>query len=99
MIWRFIGNWQLTIHRRVAAALPTLNSPAGCTRPTNWQFTGGLHPPYRLTSHKDPHDFSKPMRVLLVPSLWRESFGRVAAEGLANGIPVLAGRGMGATYE
>jgi glycosyltransferase involved in cell wall biosynthesis len=29
-------------------------------------------------------------RVLLIPSLWRESFGRVAAEGLANGLPILA---------
>jgi glycosyltransferase involved in cell wall biosynthesis len=38
----------------------------------------------------DPRDFYRVTRVLLVPSLWRESFGRVAAEGLANGIPVLA---------
>ncbi len=27
-----------------------------------------------------------------MPSLWRESFGRVAAEALLNGIPVLASR-------
>ena len=31
-------------------------------------------------------------RVVLMPSLWRESFGRVAAEALLNGIPVLASR-------
>ena len=26
-------------------------------------------------------------RVIDMPSLWRESFGRVAAEALANGLP------------
>ena len=29
-------------------------------------------------------------RAVLVPSLWRESLGRVPMEALANGIPVLA---------
>lgn len=29
-------------------------------------------------------------RVVLMPSLWEESFGRVAAEAMANGIPVLS---------
>jgi glycosyltransferase involved in cell wall biosynthesis len=44
----------------------------------------------RMALTPEPRDFYRLTRVLLVPSLWRESFGRVAAEGLANGIPVLA---------
>jgi glycosyltransferase involved in cell wall biosynthesis len=44
----------------------------------------------RMANTPDPREFYRLTRVLLVPSLWRESFGRVAAEGLANGIPVLA---------
>src|SRR5262245_21773288 len=38
----------------------------------------------------DPRDFYRVTRVLLVPSLWKESFGLVAAEAMINGIPVLA---------
>lgn len=38
----------------------------------------------------DPRDFYRASHVVLMPSLWRESFGRVAAEAMANGIPVLA---------
>jgi glycosyltransferase involved in cell wall biosynthesis len=37
-----------------------------------------------------PRDFYGVSRVVLMPSLWEETFGRVAAEALANGIPVLA---------
>jgi glycosyltransferase involved in cell wall biosynthesis len=44
----------------------------------------------RLANTPDPRAFYKVSRAVLVPSLWRESFGRVAAEGLANGLPVLA---------
>ena len=40
----------------------------------------------------DPRDFYRVTDVLLMPSLWRESFGRVAAEAMINGIPVLASR-------
>jgi glycosyltransferase involved in cell wall biosynthesis len=36
--------------------------------------------------------------VVLMPSLWRESFGRVAAEAMINGIPVL-GTSRGALPE
>ncbi len=43
-----------------------------------------------MTNTSDPRDFYKVSRILLVPSLWRESFGRVAAEAMMNGIPVLA---------
>lgn len=44
----------------------------------------------RLANTPDPRAFYRVSRAVLVPSLWRESFGRVAAEGLANGLPVLA---------
>lgn len=37
-----------------------------------------------------PADFYALSRVVLVPSLWEETFGRVPAEALANGLPVLA---------
>ncbi len=36
-------------------------------------------------------------RLLLVPSQWEEGFGRVAAEGLIAGIPVLASKNAGLT--
>ncbi len=38
----------------------------------------------------DPRDFYGVSHMVLMPSLWRESFGRVAAEAMINGIPVLA---------
>jgi glycosyltransferase involved in cell wall biosynthesis len=37
-----------------------------------------------------PRDFYRVSRAILMPSLWQEPFGRVAAEALANGLPVLA---------
>lgn len=37
-----------------------------------------------------PRDFYGISRVVLMPSVWEETFGRVAAEALANGLPVLA---------
>ncbi|HEX5273312.1 MAG TPA: glycosyltransferase [Gemmataceae bacterium] len=40
----------------------------------------------------DPREIYRASRVVLMPSLWEESFGRVAAEALANGIPVLGSR-------
>jgi glycosyltransferase involved in cell wall biosynthesis len=50
----------------------------------------GLANLHRMANTRDPRAIYAVTRALLVPSLWRESFGRVAAEGLANGIPVLA---------
>jgi glycosyltransferase involved in cell wall biosynthesis len=50
----------------------------------------GLTNLHRMPNTPDPREIYKVTKALLVPSLWRESFGRVAAEGLANGIPVLA---------
>jgi glycosyltransferase involved in cell wall biosynthesis len=50
----------------------------------------GLENLNRMGNTNDPRQFYGVSRAVLVPSLWRESFGRVAAEGLANGLPVLA---------
>jgi glycosyltransferase involved in cell wall biosynthesis len=38
-----------------------------------------------------PADYFALTRVLLVPSVWEEPFGRVAAEAMINGIPPLVG--------
>lgn len=48
---------------------------------------GNVH---RMANTPDPREFYRVSRAVLMPSLWRESFGRVAAEALTNGIPVLA---------
>lgn len=45
---------------------------------------------YRMASTPDPRTFWRISRAVLVPSLCAEASGRVAAEGLANGLPVLA---------
>ena len=50
----------------------------------------GLTNLHRMANTPDPRDFYRVSRVVLVPSLWRESLGRVAVEAMANGIPVLA---------
>jgi glycosyltransferase involved in cell wall biosynthesis len=44
----------------------------------------------RMANTPDPRHFYRVSRAVLVPSLWRESLGRVAIEALANGLPVLA---------
>jgi glycosyltransferase involved in cell wall biosynthesis len=46
----------------------------------------------RMPPTPRPADFYALSRVVLMPSLWEETFGRVAAEALANGLPVLAAR-------
>jgi glycosyltransferase involved in cell wall biosynthesis len=43
-----------------------------------------------MANTNDPREFYRVSKIVLMPSLWRESFGRVAAEALLNGIPVLA---------
>jgi glycosyltransferase involved in cell wall biosynthesis len=43
-----------------------------------------------MANTPDPRDFYRVSRAVLMPSLWRESLGRVAIEAMANGIPVLA---------
>lgn len=43
-----------------------------------------------LATTPDPRDFYRVSQAVLMPSVGNESFGRVAAESMANGIPVLA---------
>ena len=45
---------------------------------------------YVMRNTPDPRDFYRASRLVLAPSLWQESFARVAVEALINGIPVLA---------
>jgi len=45
---------------------------------------------HRLPNLSSPRAIYRVTRALLAPSLFRESFGRVAAEALCNGVPVLA---------
>ncbi len=50
----------------------------------------GLANLHRMENTPDPRHFYRVTRVLLMPSLCSETFGRVAVEAAANGIPVLA---------
>ncbi len=45
---------------------------------------------HRLPNLSSPRAIYRLSRAVLAPSLFRESFGRVAAEALCNGLPVLA---------
>jgi glycosyltransferase involved in cell wall biosynthesis len=49
----------------------------------------GVHNMHQLANTPDPKDFYRVSKIVLMPSLWWESFPRVAAESLINGIPVL----------
>ncbi len=49
----------------------------------------GLTNLHRMANTPDPRDFYRVSRTVLMPSLWRESLGRVPIEAMANGIPVL----------
>ena len=50
----------------------------------------GLRNLNRMENTPEPRDFWRVTRIALMPSLWKESLGRVAMEALANGIPVIA---------
>lgn len=43
-----------------------------------------------MANTSDPRSFHRVTKVMLVPSVWRESFGRVAAEAILNGASVVA---------
>jgi glycosyltransferase involved in cell wall biosynthesis len=43
-----------------------------------------------MANTPDPRHFYQVSKIVLMPSLWWESFPRVAVESLLNGIPVLA---------
>lgn len=46
-----------------------------------------------VTDNRDElHDFYRGARMIVVPSLWFETFGLVGAEAMSHGIPVLASR-------
>ncbi len=45
---------------------------------------------HRMANTPDPRDFYRVSHLLLMPSLWNESFGRIPVEAIINGIPVLA---------
>jgi glycosyltransferase involved in cell wall biosynthesis len=55
--------------------------------PIDLSWCQNLH---AMENTHDPRDFYRVTKLLLVPSLWNESFGLVAAEAMINGIPVLA---------
>ncbi|MCR4415250.1 MAG: glycosyltransferase [Thermoguttaceae bacterium] len=45
---------------------------------------------YSMANTPDPRRFYAVTKILVMPSLWNESFGLVAAEAMLNGIPVIA---------
>jgi glycosyltransferase involved in cell wall biosynthesis len=47
---------------------------------------------HRMANTPDPCAFYRVSRLVLMPSLWRESFARVPVEAMMNGIPVLGSR-------
>ncbi|OAI51255.1 hypothetical protein AYO44_04980 [Planctomycetaceae bacterium SCGC AG-212-F19] len=53
---------------------------------------------YRMENTADPRRFYAVSRLVLMPSLWNESYGRVPVEACINGIPVI-GTGRGALAE
>lgn len=44
---------------------------------------------HRMKNTSDPRDFYRASHLVVMPSVWNESFGRVVAEAMINGIPVL----------
>ena len=64
-------------------------APADCLGQTGLDLSS-LRNLYRMPNTPDPREFYRVSRLVVMPSLWWESFGRVAAEALLNGIPVLA---------
>ena len=51
-----------------------------------------------MANTPDPRDFYRVSKLVIVPSLFMESFGRMAAESMINGIPVI-GSNRGALPE
>ena len=43
-----------------------------------------------ISWQEDPRNIFKKTRLLLMPSVWEEAFGRIATEAAINGIPVIA---------
>lgn len=51
------------------------------------------HPPYK---HEELDEILKEIDMVLVPSLWEETFGLVVLEAISHGIPVLVSENVGA---
>ncbi|MBP3529792.1 MAG: glycosyltransferase family 4 protein [Thermoguttaceae bacterium] len=70
---------------RTRATFP--GNPNSCCRKSSEART--LANLYALQQVDDLREFYRQTRILLAPSLWNESFGRVAVEAGLNGIPVV----------
>src|SRR5262249_7022856 len=92
------GTSSMTTERQIAVNRANLLRSTGCVEgrgkadglaglPVDLSGLSNLH---RMANTPDPRDFYRVSRVVLMPSLWRESLGRVPIEAMANGIPVLA---------
>jgi glycosyltransferase involved in cell wall biosynthesis len=59
-----------------------------------WEPTGidlgGIESLTTMSRTANPRAFYAVTKLLVMPSLWNESFGLIAAEGMINGIPLLA---------
>ncbi len=53
---------------------------------------------FQMSNTPDSRNYLGITRIMLMPSVWQESFGRVAAEAMLNGIPVI-GSNRGALPE
>ena len=78
------------IARRRARLARALRQPAPGRAERLPVDLSGLTNLHRMANTPDPRDFYRVSRAVLVPSLWRESLGRVPIEAMANGIPALA---------
>lgn len=58
----------------------------------------GLRNMSRMANTPDPRDFYRVSKLVIMPSMFMESFGRIAAEAMINGIPVI-GSNRGALPE
>jgi glycosyltransferase involved in cell wall biosynthesis len=73
----------ITLHRFAQLAVPQ-----ECVQENFRRY--GLLDLNRIANTPEPRDFYGVSSVILMPSLWHESLGRVPIEAMANGIPVLA---------
>lgn len=75
-----------------AACLPQLHLPDSEEKPLVMDMFPNVDRAKHMANMKPIYAAT---RVLLAPSLWYESWGRVATEAVLNGIPVLASRNGG----
>lgn len=75
-----------------AASLTQMHAPDSEEKPLSMDMFPNVDRARHMTDMKPIYAAT---RVLLAPSLWYESWGRVATEAVLNGIPVLASRSGG----